>query len=231
MQFGKSFTYAFEDREWLTKLLIGALLIIIPILNIVWGGYTTEIIRRVSRNDPEPLPGWDDFGKHFMDGLILVIAGVVYSLPIICVSVIAIPLFFIPVYSQANAQNLPTAAGTGGAVLFGCLMLLYSLFLSFLFPAVQINFARHGTFGSCFEFSKIIKIATGNLGTFVTAWLMYIVIGFVVGLVFGGISAILSVIPCVGWILAVIITAVATPYTMLIYAHLFGQVSALAPVN
>jgi Protein of unknown function (DUF4013) len=229
MQVGKSFTYAFEDREWLSKLLIGALLFIIPFLNIVWGGYTTEIIRRVSRNDPEPLAGWDDFGKKFVDGLILLAAGLIYSLPIIILVIIAIPVFWLPSTAQGNSQNALAAVGTGFAVLLGCVIFLYGLLLSVLYPAVQVNFARNGTFGSCFQIGNIIKLATSNLGNFVLAWLAYIVVGFVVGLVVGGISTILSIIPCVGWILALIITAVATPYTLIVYSHLFGQVGAQAP--
>ena len=54
MQIGKAFTYPFEDAKWASKLLIGALISVVPILNIAWGGYTCEIIRRVSARIPSP---------------------------------------------------------------------------------------------------------------------------------------------------------------------------------
>jgi len=232
MQVGKSFTYAFEDKEWLSKILIGALIFIVPILNIAWGGYTTEIIRRVSRNDPVPLSGWDDFGKKFVDGLILFIAALIYSLPIIILSLILIPVFVLPATAQqGNTQSALAAVSTGVGVVLGCLIFLYGLLLSLLIPAVQINFARHGSFGSCFQLGNIIKLATSNLGNYIVAWLAYIVVGFVVGLVVSGISTILAVIPCIGWILALIISAIATPYTLFVYSHLFGQVGAQAPAS
>jgi hypothetical protein len=227
MQVGKSFTYAFEDKEWLPKFLIGALVAIVPILNITWAGYTTEIIRRVSRNDPVPLSGWDNFGKKFVDGLILFVAAVIYAIPIIILSIIVTVVIAVPAAAQqGNTQNFLTAVGTGVGILLGCLIFLYGLFLSILIPAVQINFARNGFFGSCFQIGHIVTIATGNLGNYVVAWLAYIVASFLISLVVGGISSILGLIPCIGWILAVVISALAAPYIGVVYAYLFGQVGA-----
>ncbi len=48
MDFGKAFTYAFEDQDWLKKLGIGGLLLLIPIFGILAVmGWTVEITRRV----------------------------------------------------------------------------------------------------------------------------------------------------------------------------------------
>ena len=67
----KSFTFPFEDTEWVSKLGLGALISMVPILNFAWSGYLVDIIRNVMNNDAEPLPTWDDLGKKFNDGLIL----------------------------------------------------------------------------------------------------------------------------------------------------------------
>ncbi len=228
MQIGKAFTYAFEDAKWFSKLLIGALISIVPILNIAWGGYTCEIIRRVSRQDPEPLAGWDDLGTKFMQGLVLVIAGFIYALPIIILSLFMIPLFIGAASTEGDVANMLATAGTGVGILLGCVISLYVLALTVFMPAVQINYARKATFGSCFEIGAIIRLATSNLGNYLLAWLAYLVFAMLAGLVGGGIASILGLIPCIGWIFAILITAVITPLIGVVYAHLFGQVAAVA---
>ena len=192
----KLLRYTFEDAKWVSKLLIGALISIIPFVNIAWGGYTCEIIRRVSRQDPEPLAGWDDFGKKFMQGLVLVIAGLIYSLPILILSLFTIPLFVGAASTESDMQSMLATAGTGIGIVIGCLIVLYALLLSVFMPAVQVNYARKATFGSCFEIGAIIRLATSNLGNYLLAWLAYLVFAVLAGLVGGGIASILGLIPC-----------------------------------
>lgn len=228
MQIGKAFTYTFEDAKWFSKLLIGALISIVPILNIAWGGYTCEIIRRVSRNDPEPLAGWDDLGTKFVQGLVLFIAGFIYSLPIVILALLMIPLFASAAATEGDVQSTLAAVGTGVGILLSCVIILYGLLLSVFIPAVQVNYARKATFGSCFEIGAIIRLATSNLGNYLLAWLAYLVFALIAGVIGGGIAGILSIIPCIGWILAIVITAILTPLIGVVYAHLFGQIGAAA---
>jgi hypothetical protein len=228
MQIGKAFTYAFEDAKWTSKLLIGALISVVPFLNIAWGGYTCEIIRRVSRQDPEPLAGWDDLGTKFVQGLVLFVAGFIYSLPIVILSLLMIPLFVGAASTQGDLSNTLATAGSGVSILLGCVILLYALALSVFMPAVQVNYARKTNFGSCFEIGAIIRLATSNLGNYLLAWLAYLAFAVIAVLVGGGIASIVGLIPCIGWILGVLITAVITPLIGVVYAHLFGQIGAVA---
>jgi hypothetical protein len=86
--------------------------------------------------------------------------------------------------------------------------------------------ARKGTFGSCFEIGEIIKIISQNTGKYLTAWLVSIVGAVVVGIVVSLLSIVLWVIPCIGWILMWLISALSSVYLFTLYAHLFGQVVA-----
>lgn len=88
MDIEKSFTFPFEDKDWLLKLGVGGLITIIPILNFAWSGYLVGIIRNVMSDATEPLPAWEDLGKKFTDGLILFAASLVYALPILIVFVL-----------------------------------------------------------------------------------------------------------------------------------------------
>lgn len=86
--FEKSFSELFKDPKWVSKLLISALfsflslfLIGIPFLN----GYIVSIVRK-RLNGEEGLPEWTDFGQLFVDGIKLIAISLIYSLPIMVLS-------------------------------------------------------------------------------------------------------------------------------------------------
>ena len=223
MDVGKAFTYWYKDPKWTMKLLLGALISIVPILNFAWAGYTNEIIRRVTRDDSDPLPTWDDLGKFFMQGLILVIAGLIYALPIVLLS-----LIYIPIVLSTEGIDSDSAAAllSGTGLILTCCLTLYGVLLSFFLPAMQVNYSRKETFGSCFAIGEITKLVTANFGNYFIAWLAYIVFGLIVGAIAFIVTIILGWIPCIGQILAVLIYAISSPIIGVVYGHLFGQIGA-----
>jgi len=57
MDFGRAFTYPFDDPDWLRKLAIIALISLIPIFGwFVLMGYIVEITRRVIYHEEVLLP-------------------------------------------------------------------------------------------------------------------------------------------------------------------------------
>jgi hypothetical protein len=225
MDVGKAFTYWYKDPKWTAKLLLGALISIVPILNFAWAGYTNEIIRRVTRDDPEPLPEWGDLGRFFMQGLVLIIAGLIYALPLIVLS-----LLFIPVFATVDTASMDS--DTAGALLSGtgliltCCVTLYGVLLSFFLPAVQVNYSRKETFASCFAIGDIIKLVTANLGNYFIAWLAYLVFSIVISVIVSIVVTLLLIIPCIGWIIGLVIGALSAPVIGVVYGHLFGQIGA-----
>lgn len=227
MDIGKSFSYPFEDDDWISKLFLGAVVSLVPILNFAWTGYTVDIVRNVIDGVSLPLPEWGDFGDKFVKGFFIWAAGFIYSLPALIIG--CLPLGVLAVSAGVESSNTTETfqsifAGVG--IFFGCLIILYALVLSFYFPAVFINFATKGTFGSCFEVGEIIKIVSKNTSNYLTAWLVSIVGGIVVGIIVAIISVLLGFILCIGWILAWLISALSSVYLFALYAHLFGQVTA-----
>ena len=65
MDIGKAFSYVFEDEQWISKVLIGGLLIWIPIVNFAVFGYMIKVAQNVAQGNPRPLPEWGEFGDHF----------------------------------------------------------------------------------------------------------------------------------------------------------------------
>jgi hypothetical protein len=225
MDFGKSFSYPFEDKNWLNKTIIGAIVTAVPIVNFAWAGYGIDLLKNVLRGDPQPLPEWSDFGDKWVRGLMIFLASLVYAIPALVLACIPGVLFFIPAMSSQSGDIQDTMLGvlTGVGGLFACLVALYALLLTFIYPAVYIHYARVGTFGSFFEFGKIFKIVRADLGKYLSAWLLAIVAGFVVGLVVGLVSALLGFIPCIGWVISWILSALVGVYIFYVYVHLFGQ--------
>jgi len=86
MNFGKSFTYMFDDENWISKFLVGILISMVPILNIAWAGYGIGIMRNMARGMVKPLPSWDNLGEKFKDGLFIFLASIVYLLPVFIVA-------------------------------------------------------------------------------------------------------------------------------------------------
>ena len=233
MDIGKSFSFPFEDKQWITKLGLGAVITLVPILNFAWSGYMVELLRNVMDGKQEPLPNWDDIGKKLVDGLILAVAGLVYALPMLIV--ICLPMGFMVVPAilsgSGDMQEIATAIAGAGSVLFLCLLcvfILYALALSVVYPAILIVFAREGTFASCFKFREVIDLISKNAGNFFTAWGISLAAALGVGFIAGIVSGVIGWIPCVGWVVALVASMGSTVYATAVYAHLFGQFGAEA---
>ena len=207
MEIGRSFTFPFQDKSWLSKLLIAAVISLVPILNFALVGWMVEIARRVMSHELEELPGWDDFGKKWMGGLYYTVAAFIYSLPVILVLCVmgGVSGALAAASSNSSAQDTINALMAGsGIVVFclSCLMILYGLLLSVLMPGLLVHYAKEDTFGALFQLGVVYGKVRQNASTFFMAWLVALVFGFVAGLALGGAGAILSVIPCIGWLAA-----------------------------
>jgi len=233
MNIGKSFSFPFEDKEWISKLGLGAVITLVPILNFAWTGYLVQLIRNVMDGQQEPLPTWDDIGKKLTEGLILALASLVYALPMIIVFCLPMSIMIVPAMMSGNGdmQDIANAIAGVGSALFLCLLcvfLIYALVLSVVYPAILIVFSREGVFASCFKFREIFDLIGKNTGPFLTAWGMSVVVGLGVGLVVGFVSAIFGWIPCIGWAITAVLSLGSGVYVTVVYGHLFGQFGMVA---
>ena len=228
MDIQKSFTYQFDDEQWSTKLGIGALISLVPILNFAMAGYMVAIIRNVANHAAKPLPDWDDLGPKFQDGLLLTLAGFVYAAPALIMSFLLFGALAAAGAASQNSrlQELGRAVTVPGVILFAgviALLLLYSLLLSVIRPIILVIFSMEGTFASCFRLGEIARIMTQRARPFFTSWLVVIVAGIAIGLIVGFANLVVGWIPCVGWIASLVLAVGAAIYLLTVDAHLFGQ--------
>jgi hypothetical protein len=180
MDYGKSFTFVFDDEEWMQKILIGGILSLIPIVNLVTVGYGLRVLKNVAEGAEKPLPKWDDFGDFFGKGLMSVLGALVWALPVIFLSFLSAIISAATGYStDPQYVSAPVNLCISG---FGCLSGLYGLFLALVIPAATSMYAVTGEFGAFFRFSDIFRYITKNLGPYLIALLLGAVAGFVGGL-------------------------------------------------
>ena len=187
MDFGKSFTYVFEDPNWIMKVLIGGIVLLIPIVNFAVYGYMLATLKNVADGQPNPLPEWSDFGAHFMKGLYAVIGIVVYMLPAIivicCAQVLTVGVT--AVAGSAGGRD----AGGAAASLFGflglclmCVAYLYIFVAGVTLYAPLTRFAMSANQLSIFwDFRGNFAFIQRNLTNYIIALLIALVASFVAG--------------------------------------------------
>ncbi len=206
MEFGKAFSFPFEDQDWIKKIGIGALIMLIPLVGgFIVAGWGLEVTRRVIRREAQPLPDWTDFGKFLVDGLKVMVIGLVYALPIILFSICSqTPLIFM---GNGGDDTIATIYSLV-MVCFGCLVFIYALFLGLVMPAAVANFAATDQLGAAFRFGEVFGLVRAAPGPYVLVLL---------GSFLAGIIAMLGSIACG---IGALLTAA---YAMAINGHLQGQ--------
>ena len=186
MDIGKAFGFVFEDEKWVSKVLLGGLFLLIPIVNFAVIGYMLKVAQNVAQGNPRPLPEWGEFSDHFMRGLYGVAIQIVYQLP----TIIVYGVFFCVILAAGGAaggQRGSNGAGAIGALSLCLVPLVFILALAgaFLSYVAAGRYVATDTLSEAFKFSEVIAGARGNLG----AWLMMLLIVILAGFV-GSLGAI-----------------------------------------
>jgi hypothetical protein len=184
-------------------------------------GYCVRLLQNVRDGNPRPLPEWDQWGDDLIRGFKLAVAGLVWSLPLIILSV--------PVgIGSAIADSRDSGANFFGSMILlcgACLVFLYGLFLSVAMPGFTLAFARDEQISSGVQFTKIIDWTRQNLGQVIIVTVIYWVASFVISLIAG----------IVGFLLCIIGLIITIPLgvlvTYLFQFHLYGQLGRTYPMD
>jgi hypothetical protein len=178
MDFAKAFSFVFDDQDWITKILIGGLIFLIPVIgSLIVLGYSLAVTRNVIRRQEPTLPEWSDFGQMLIDGLFGLIIGLVYSLPIIIIVCVAmIPGMAVGVVSE-DAGGALAGLGSCCAAVFS---VVYGLAMVWFFiPVAMARYADTGDMMSALRFREIWDISRANYMVFLMALLIYFAAGLV----------------------------------------------------
>lgn len=203
MDFGLAFSFVFQDEEWIKKVLIAAVLSIIPILGqIVVLGWSLEVTRRVILKDPNPLPDWDDFGGLFVQGLKALVVGFVLAIPMIIISIPGSLLSAV-----LDPRDYETVIALISACT-GCLAFLYGIVMAFAIPAAYGELAATDNLGSALNPARMWALVRAAPAAYLIVLLGVILAGFIAPL---------------GTLLCVVGVFITGAYVMAFQGHLYGQ--------
>lgn len=197
MDIGRAYTFITSDPKWIAKVLIGAAVSLVPILNLALYGYALDVLKRVYHGTDLPLPEWDDFGDYFVRGLLVWIGVVIWQLPLV--------VLICPIIIAGTITDSAVVWILG----FACLVPIAILFSAIVGQVVAARFALDGTFSSMFEFGAILSEARHGAGLLLMCVLVYVVAS--------AIGAVAGIVTCgIGFF-------ILSPWLTLAQAHLLGQ--------
>ncbi|MFO7322054.1 MAG: DUF4013 domain-containing protein [Chloroflexota bacterium] len=218
MNISRAFTFAFDDRDGLVKLLVTALVTVgaIVLTPLLVGlallaallAYQAEISRRVRLGLPRPLPGWTNFVGRMQSGAGILTGMVVYNIPnalLGCCVALVLP--------SLNQTFTGTTVALGLACCVFPLLIAYN---AVIWPMLALAVARYTDrreVGVFFEFGPLLETARRQSDATIQ-FLLASILANVVLLLF-------AVIPCAGWVMA---PALLVP----VHGYLMGEYAARA---
>jgi hypothetical protein len=177
MNFGRAFTYVTEDPEWLKKVIIAALIILIPLVGgLAVMGWGLEINRRIITGETEILPAWDNFGGFIMNGLKELVVAIVYLLPAILIyGCAAAAIVGVTTFTSSGDSGNSDTMGSAIAILTMCMYCFCILFLIIgallIAPATSV-LAETGEIGAALRFGHIFALLRAAIGPYVLSILV-----------------------------------------------------------
>ena len=154
--FDEALTYVREGiyrqhGRWM-KLILATILLGIPL-----AGYVMRIYRGAN-----PAPDVGNWKSLFVDGIKLVVIGLIYAIPVIILSLIPVMMTSMsattagPVGSVTRMNPGATGAMIAGLLLLVLIIVILEIIIAILVPIASIRFARSGKFSDAFRFGEIL---------------------------------------------------------------------------
>lgn len=205
MNYSRAFSYVFDDKNWLSKLLIAGLISLIPIIGQFYlMGWMVEIVRRVKAGRTDILP--TTHFTYFLElGLKLFVVGLIYSIPVIILGFI---LNLLNSHAEYSDRGFIVVMYTSMGCLGSLLTFVLNVAVAFLGTYGTIKLAQTDQIRACLDFTDAFHTIKDNFVTFILVELLAVVAGLIqtAGLIF-----------C---FIGIIFTA---PYGSAVTAHLVGQ--------
>ncbi len=182
----------YPTSDW-TKIIILAVILIIPIVNFIGIGYVIRIIKSTLAS-LDDLPDFDEVGELFIDGLKVFVVGIVYAIPIWIISAIIGVII-----SLILPTSTTTYVDTTSTALFATMMVSYAALIvaAIIVGLIEIvailNLAYYdGDLGAAFRFSEILNyISTIGWGKYIITYIVIALICAVIMAVAGIVGALL----------------------------------------
>lgn len=208
MDVGQALRFPFEDRDWIVKILIGGILLLIPIVCFFVFGYTFKVLQKAAREGVYELPAWKDWGSLFEQGFYVFLVFLIYFLIPAIVFGCSFLAWIAPYYGGAYYGAAPLAVL---GILFFVLGGIIGFAAALIAPMALTVYAATGEFGQAFNFGEIFSRVGSNAGNYVVALVIYLGLSILIGII--------ASVPVLG-----IIAIFASFYVAVVMSYLFGDV-------
>jgi len=218
IDFARCFTFVTEDPAWVSKILIGgaftfASTFVVGLFFV--GGYWARLVRRTAAGEALPLPGWDDLGGIFNDGIRIAGLYLVYGLAAFLVVGIPAAAVFGLVFAAGAltahsevASALVQALGALGFLAIYAVFALLALAANIVLPVALARAALRESFREGLAWREILAFLRANLGNYVLALLAYLVASFASQ--FGLLLCCVGVFPALFWAYVILAYAIGS---------------------
>ena len=176
-----AFVWPFRDREWVAKVLLIGLLLIIPIAGAINGlGWMLATLDRLRAGEERLAPAGF---AHFRRGLGLFAVYLVYYLVVaLLAAALYVPaILILASEGHGEANPLLVSLGVGLSLVSYSFVTLASLVLGFATPAIVLAYDRGGI-GAGLDARRVARLALASPVNTLIAGLMLIAAGIVGGL-------------------------------------------------
>lgn len=179
MNFSRGLSFQREDPEWLKKIGIGALVLLVPILNFAAIGFAMDTLRNIYHGRETPLPTWDELGTLFVRGLLTVLVQLVWMLPIF---VLLCPAFVLVSLAAAASGEEPGALFAVANICIWGLYMVVSLALIPLILVAQARYAVSNDFSDAMP-GPVFGEIRRNLGAWITVMGYVLLMGLLMSII------------------------------------------------
>lgn len=146
--------YPFNERQWFIKILVGAVIILVPVLNIMCLGYFLKCTN-LGQRGRHFLPEWYDWKDYLRDGGMVLLVTLIYIV--------------IPLVLAALILTIPVVGIVLAVLLF--------LIMSGLIPMALANYALHQNLQDALMITKVIGQISRVLAIYTIAYVAFLIIG------------------------------------------------------
>lgn len=211
LDFARAFRFVFDDPDWVKKMLIGGVMMLLGIFLIgtLWAiGYWARLIRRVAAGEERPLPEWEDLGGLLREGwgaasvYGVYIAGALLPFLVAMVGVAVVGGGMTQLAKGSEEASEAFGALTGiGFLAFYALFMVAMMVLMIYLPAALTRHALTGRFATGFELRENVDFIRRNFLNYALALVLYMLASFVAQ--FGVLACCIGVFPVSFWALCV----------------------------
>lgn len=213
MNYSRAFSYVFEDKNWLSKILIAGLISLIPIIGQFYlCGWMVEVVRRTKAGRTDILPT-THFTYFLTLGLKVFVVCLIYSIPVIILSCI---LGLMNTSVESSDSSMITIIFTGMGCLGSILTFVVNVAVALLGTYGIIKLAETDQIKACLDFNDAFNTIKENIGAFIIVELLALVAGLIQG---------------AGFVLCFVGAILTVPYGVAVTGNLIGQLWDNLKVN